>query len=224
MRWSAGRILRPITEPVARLSSYPRGLLVLHEENVKLGQKLGASSRYLYAIHPKTMEHLGRLWRERGKVEINDLELGDNTSVPLTGSDTIGVRLDYPDKRVYYLHSLANSAVRGTNATCAQVAVGADAAMTTLLAERLSPRIYFASDLYGTVYRDVVFGGLHVEHFVFEGGGRPGVGAAGAGDAAGVHARPGVRGGLGRGAAFQRRTSVWQKAGAVISKRAVWTV
>lgn len=160
--------LRPIMEPVARLSSYPRGLLVLHEENVKLGQKLGASSRYLYAIHPKTMEHLGRLWRERGKVEINDLELGDNTSVPLTGSDTIGVRLDYPDKRVYYLHSLANSAVRGTNATCAQVAVGVDAAMTTLLAERLSPRIYFASDLYGTAYREVVFGGLHVEHTVFE--------------------------------------------------------
>jgi hypothetical protein len=68
------------------------------------------------------MEHLDRLWRERGRVEINDLELGDNTFVPLTGSDTIGVCLDYPDKRVYYLHSLANSAVTGTNATCAQVA------------------------------------------------------------------------------------------------------
>jgi hypothetical protein len=160
--------LRPIMEPVARLSSYPRGLLVLHEENVELGQKLGASSRYIYAIHPKTMEHLDRLWRERGRVGINDLELGDNTSVPLTGSDTIGVCLDYPDKRVYYLHSLANNAVIGTNATCAQVAVGVDAALSALLTERLSPRIYFSSDLYGTVYRDAVFSGLHVEHFVFE--------------------------------------------------------
>jgi len=160
--------LRPIMEPVARLSSYPRGLLVLHEENVKLGQKLGASSKYIYALHPKTMEHLHRLWRERGTVAINDLELGDNTSVPLAGSDTIGVCLDYPDQRIYYLHSLANSAVTGTNATCAQVAAGVDAALSTLLAERLAPRIYFASDLYGTAYRDFVFGSLHVEHFVFE--------------------------------------------------------
>jgi len=160
--------LRPIMEPVAPLASYPRGLLVLHEENVELGRKLGASSRYLYAIHPRTMEYLERVWRERGSVEIKDLELGDNTSIPLTGSDTIGVRLDYPDKQVYFLHSMANSAVTGTNATCAQVAVGVDAALSTLLAERLSPRIYFASDLYGTVYRDLVFGGLRVERFVFE--------------------------------------------------------
>lgn len=159
--------LRPIMEPVVPLSSYPRGLVVLHEENVKLGWKLGASSRYVYAIHPRTMEYLARLWRERGRVDIGDLEVGDNTSVPLTGADTIGVRLDYEDKQVYYVHSLANSAVTGTNATCAQVAVGVDAALSALLAGRLAPRLYFASDLYGTVYRDVVFSGLEVEHFVF---------------------------------------------------------
>ena len=160
--------LRPTMEPVVRLASYPRGLLVLHEENLKLGRKLGASSKYIYAIHPRTMDYLDELWRKRGRVEITDLELGDNTSVPLTGSDTIGVCLDYPNKRIYYLHSLANSAVTGTNATCAQVAVGIDAALSTLLAQRLSPRIYFASDLYDTVYRDVVFRSLHVEQFVFE--------------------------------------------------------
>jgi len=159
--------LRPVMEPVFTLESYPRGLVVLHEENVKLGQKLGASSRYIYAIHPWTMEHLERVWRERGRVEINDLELGDNTSVPLTGSDTIGVYLDYPDKRVYYVNSVANGEVTGTNATCAQVAVGVEAALSALLWGGLSPRIYFASDLYDTVYRDVVLSGLRVHHFVF---------------------------------------------------------
>lgn len=160
--------MRRIMEPVLRLGSYPRGFLVLHEENVKLGQKLGASSKYLYAIHPRTMDYLERLWLRYGRVGIEDLEIGDNTLVPLDGSDTIGVCLNHQDKLVYYLHSLANKDVTGTNATCAQVAVGVEAAVTTLLSEPLSPRIYFASDLYDTVYRDVVFRSLRVERFVFE--------------------------------------------------------
>lgn len=160
--------LRAVMEPVLPLAVYPRGLLVLHEENVKLGRKLGASSKYVYAIHPRTMDYLERLWRERGQVTIDDLELGDNTSMPLDGSDTIGLCLDYPDKRIYYLHSLANRDVVGTNATCAQVAVGVEAALTTLLSQEMSPRIYFASDLYETAYTDAVFSSLRVEHFVFE--------------------------------------------------------
>ena len=160
--------LRPIMQPLIELPEYPHGMLVLHEENVKLGAKLGASSRYVYAIHPRTMTYLEQLLRQRGRVEIGDLELGDNTSIPLAGSDTIGVCLRYADRRVYYLNSLANSEVTGTNATCAQVAVGADAALHALFSERLAPRIYFASDLYDTVYSDVVFGALRVEHLVFE--------------------------------------------------------
>ncbi len=160
--------LRSVMEPIIELSSYPRGLLVLHEENVKLGGKLGASSKYLYAVHPTTMEYLEQLWRERGRVDIDDLEIGDNTSVPLQGADTIGVCLEYPDRRIYYLHSLDNSDVVGTNATCAQVAVGVEAALETLLSEPLPPRIYFASDLYDTVYRDVVLKKLRVEHFAWE--------------------------------------------------------
>jgi len=160
--------LRPIMQPLISLPEYPHGMLVLHEENIKLGAILGASSKYIYAIHPRTMKFLEQLFRQRGRVEIGDLELGDNTSIPLAGSDTIGVCMRYADKRVYYLHSLANSEVTGTNATCAQVAVGADAALHALFSERLAPRIYFASDLYDTVYSDVVFGALRVEHFVFE--------------------------------------------------------
>lgn len=167
--------MRSIMEPVVPLSRYPRGLLVLHEENVKLGRKLGASSKYLYAIHPKTMDYLDQLWRKRGWVDISDLELGDNTSVPLSGSDTIGLCLEYPEKRIYYLHSLANSEVVGTNATCAQVAVGVEAALKALRSGHLMPRIYFASDLYETVYTDVIFNSLRVEQFVFDKHSRQGV-------------------------------------------------
>jgi hypothetical protein len=160
--------LRSIMEPLIKLPEYPRGMLVLHEENVKLGTRLGASSRYIYAIHPRTMTFLEQLLLQRGRVGIEDLQIGDNTTIPLTGADTIGVCLRYADKRVYYLNSLANREVTGTNATCAQVAVGADAALHALLSERLAPRIYFATDLYDTAYSDAVFGALRVEHFLFE--------------------------------------------------------
>lgn len=160
--------MREVMEPVLQFRSYPRGFLVLHEENVKLGRKLGASSKYLYAIHPRTMDYLEQLWRVRGRVDIEDLAVGDNTAMPLEGADTIGLCLNYPDKQVYYLHSLDNAEVFGTNATCAQVAVGVEAALTTLLSEQLAPRIYFASDLYDTVYREVVFQRLRVDQSVFE--------------------------------------------------------
>lgn len=157
--------LRPIMEPVYKLPSYPRGLLVLHEENIKLAQQFGSSSKYIYALHPKTMDYLVRRWKERGTVLISDLEVGDNTSTPLTGSDTIGVCLQYPRKRVYYLHSLSNQAVVGTNATCAQVAIGVWAALTTMLSEPLHRRVYFPTDLYNTIYPHVLFSNQRVELF-----------------------------------------------------------
>lgn len=159
--------LRAIMEPVVPLPSYPDGLLVLHEENVKLGLRLGTSSRYVYAIHPRTMTYLIHRWRQRGCLSVGDLEIGDNTSLSLEGSDTIGVCMKYPRRRVYYVHSMANRDVTGTNATCAQVAVGVHAALLTLLREPLSPRLYFPTDLYDTIYRNFIFRHLRVEHYVF---------------------------------------------------------
>lgn len=159
--------LGPIMKPVLPLPSYPRGFLVLHEENLTIGRALGASSKFIYALHPKTMAYITRRWRSRGEVPITDLEVGDNTSIPLKGADTVGVYLDYPRHRVYYLHSMANRDVVGTSATCSQVAVGIFAALFTLLHERLPPRIYFVGDLYDTLYPHVLFCNMRVEQFVF---------------------------------------------------------
>ena len=159
--------LEPIMKPVVSLPSYPRGFLVLHEENLTIGRTLGTSSKFIYAVHPKTMAYITRRWRHRGKVPISDLEIGDNTSIPLKGTDTVGVYLEYPRRRVYYLHSMANRDVVGTSATCSQVAVGIFAALCTLLHERLRPRIYFVGDLYDTLYTHVLFCNMRVEQFVF---------------------------------------------------------
>lgn len=162
----ANRIdLRPIMEPVIKLPEYPHGFLVLHEENIKLAHKFGMSSKYVYALHPRTMDYLVKRWQERSTVLVSDLELGDNTSMPLTGSDTIGVCLQYPRERVYYVHSLSNQAVVGTNATCAQVSIGVWAALLTMLTEPLESRVYFPSDLYDTIYPHVLYSNQRVELF-----------------------------------------------------------
>ncbi len=159
--------LAPYLKPLVPLPSYPKGFLVLHEENLTLGRAFGVSSKFLYAIHPKTMAYLVSRLRERGRLRLRDLALANNTSVPLEGSDTIGVCLEYPRQRVFYLHSLDNGAALGTNATCAQVALGVYAALFTLLGDRLAPRIYFSGDLYDTLYPHVVFDNMRVEHAVF---------------------------------------------------------
>jgi len=159
--------LTPYLKPLVSLPAYPKGFLVLHEENLTLGRRFGVSSKFIYAIHPKTTDYLVRRQRRRGRLRLSDLEVADNTRVPLDGSDTIGVCLEYPRQRVFYLHVLDNGAALGTNATCAQVAVGVYAALFTLLEGRLPPRIHSAGDLYDTVYPHVVFDNMRVEHFVF---------------------------------------------------------
>jgi len=160
--------MRDILRPVLPQRFYPRGMLVSHEENLTLGQTLGVSSKFIYAIHPKTMAYLCRKFRRYGTVKESDLAIGDNTTIPLGGADSIGVYLEYPQHRVYYLHTTENHTVIGTNATCAQVAVGVYSALFTLLRNRLPPRIYFPEDLYETLYPHIVFCNMRVEYFVFE--------------------------------------------------------
>ncbi|OHE79893.1 MAG: hypothetical protein A2107_13955, partial [Verrucomicrobia bacterium GWF2_62_7] len=95
--------MHALLRPVMPLDSYPHGWLVLHEENLTLGQRLGVSSKFIYAIDQRTMAHLTRRWRQRGTLHVSDLEIGDNTVAPLDGTDTVGVCLEYDRRRVYYL-------------------------------------------------------------------------------------------------------------------------
>jgi saccharopine dehydrogenase-like NADP-dependent oxidoreductase len=159
--------MSPILKPALKLPAYPKGFLVLHEENLTLGARWGVSSRFLYALHPATMKHLCRTHRTRGRVREADLVLGDNNTLQLEGADTIGVCLEYPRRRVYYLHSLPNAAVVGTSATCAQVALGVYAALLTLLHDSLPRRLHFVGDLFNSLYRQVIFANMRVERSVF---------------------------------------------------------
>ncbi|MCX7887915.1 MAG: saccharopine dehydrogenase NADP-binding domain-containing protein [Verrucomicrobiae bacterium] len=151
---------------ISGLDHHPKAFLVLHEENLTVGRRFGVPSRFLYALHPRTMRYLVARHRQNGTLRPHDLEQADNVAERLEGSDLVAVCLEYAHQRVYYVNQLPNSAVLGTNATCAQVAVGIFAALFTLLYDQLKPRIYFVEDLYDTLYKRFVFSNLRIERFV----------------------------------------------------------
>ncbi|HJV32553.1 MAG TPA: hypothetical protein VJ694_00850 [Patescibacteria group bacterium] len=159
--------MRPILSPIMRLPSYPEGFQMFHEECSSLSNLYDIPSRFIYAIHPRTMRRMVDLYNRKGRVDERDLTVGDNVEDVLEGSDTIGVRLDYPDKAVYYVNSFPNSNVIGANATYTQVIIGVYAALFTFLEGKVRPGVHFPEDLARTCFTDFVFDNLRVREMVF---------------------------------------------------------
>lgn len=162
------RSMRGILEPIIKLNTYPHGLTVLHEENLSISFKYNIPSKFIYAINPKTMANLIKIYEKKGNVTKKDLELGDNTNEILDGADSIGVILEYSTKKVYYFNTIPNVAVIGTNATYTQVIIGIFAAIFTLLFDNLKPSTYFVEDLFDTHFKYFMFDNMRVQEFVFE--------------------------------------------------------
>ena len=160
--------MKNILEPIIKLKKYPEGLTVLHEENVSMSCKYDIPSKFIYAIFPKTLNNLVKIYEKKGKINKKDLILGDNVSEILDGTDSIGVLLDYPDKKVYYLNSIPNAAIIGTNSTYTQVIVGIFSAIFTLLVDDLEPRIYFTEDLFDKHYKYFMFDNMRVQESIFK--------------------------------------------------------
>lgn len=164
--------LRPVLAPVMPLKKYPEGFRMYHEECSSLSNMYDVPSEFIYAIHPKTMRRLVELYGKKGRIDDRDLLVADNVEHVLDGSDTIGVRLEYPRETVYYMNSFPNAAAIGTNATYTQVAVGVYAGLFTLLDGKLEPGAYFPEDLYGSYFTDFVLDNMRVQEFVFRKDGR----------------------------------------------------
>lgn len=158
--------MKPILSPVLKLDRYPRGYVILHEENVTLANRYDVPSQFVYAVHPRTMAALDRLYHDRRTVREKDLAHGDNVRRPLVGSDFIGVLIEYPDRKVYLTNAMENATISGTNATYSQVIVGIEAAFAALLGG-IEPGIHFTEDLYDTAYRDHLFAHMRVAQHVF---------------------------------------------------------
>jgi hypothetical protein len=162
------RPLRPILSPIMKLDKYPYGFTVLHEENITISRKYNVPSKFIYAINMKTMEKIMRIYKEKKKITEEDLSHGDNSEKILTGSDSIGVMLDYKDKKVYYFNSMPNEAVMGTNATYTQVIMGVFSALFTLMFDNIGKGVHFPEDLYESYFRNYVFDNLRTQEFVFK--------------------------------------------------------
>jgi homospermidine synthase len=160
--------MKSILEPILKLEKYPHGFSVLHEENVSIAQKYDIPSRFIYAVNMKTMENLIKIYESKHKVGEDDLILGDNTNEVLEGSDSIGVILEYPEKRIYYFNTVPNIAVIGTNATYLQVAIGIFAALFSLLFDKLKKGTHFIEDLHNTHFKYYMFDNMRVQEFIFE--------------------------------------------------------
>jgi hypothetical protein len=146
---------------------YPRGFVVPHEECASIAIAYGIPAQFIYAINQDTMDALVDIYKRKGKIEKDDLVLGDNIKHPLEGEDSIGVMLDYWDKQVYYFNSTRNRDQKGTNATCAQVAVGVLAALNTVAKRRLSHGIHFVFELHGTGYGRFVAETMKIRKHIF---------------------------------------------------------
>jgi len=161
------RPMRSILAPIMKLNKYPSGFTVLHEENITLSKRYDVPSKFIYAVNIKTMEKMMRIYREKKKITEEDISHGDNSEKILSGSDNIGVLLDYKDKKVYYFNTMPNEAVMGTNATYTQVIVGVLSAIFTLLFDKVERGINFPEDLYDTYYRNYILDNLRTQEFVF---------------------------------------------------------
>jgi hypothetical protein len=148
------------------LSVYPRGFLLLHEENITLGQQYDVPSRFLFSLEMRTMDYLEEVYDKNNEVPPGTLALGDNRKVLLKGEATVGVCLEYESTREYFFNTTAQGDVPGVSGSCRQVAAGLHAALWTMIEEPLEKRVYFVEDLLGTTCERLMINNLPMQHVV----------------------------------------------------------
>jgi hypothetical protein len=158
--------MEEVLRSIMRLSVYPRGFLLLHEENITLGQEYDVPSRFLFSLKTETMDYLEGVYDKTGKIPPDTLALGDNRKVLLKGEATVGVCLEYESTREYFFNTTAQGAVPGISGSCRQVAAGLHASLRTVIDDPLEKRVYFVEDLLGTTCERLMMANLPVQHVI----------------------------------------------------------
>jgi len=158
--------MEEVLSPIMTLASYPRGFLLLHEENITLGQEYDVPSRFLFSLKSETMDYLEKVYDKNNEVPLDTLALGDNRKVLLKGEATVGVCLEYESTREYFFNTTAQGTVPGVSGSCRQVAAGLYAALRSVLEAPLQRRVYFVEDLLGTTCERLMMETLPVQHLV----------------------------------------------------------
>jgi len=158
--------MRSVLRPIMNIASYPRGFLLLHEENITIAQEYDVSSRFLFAIDLRTMDYLEALYDEAGSVSVDAVTLGDNRKVLLKGAVTIGTLLEYGESKVYFFNTTRHEGHPGFSGSCWQVSAGLHAALFTLLGQPLRIGIHFMEDLFGTLCEKMVAENLPMQEII----------------------------------------------------------
>lgn len=137
----------PYLKHVWQMPHYPTGMVVAHDEIMSLGTRFGVPAQFIYAINQPTLQSLQHTLASNGKLTENDLSLADNTQITITGQDTIGIILRYPDKQVIYSNTMHHANFHGTNATLTQVAIGVLTGLKEMIHGHLSNGINYPEDL-----------------------------------------------------------------------------
>jgi len=162
------RSMKKILSPIWKMGQYPEGMTVLHEENLSVSSKYDIPSKFIYGINQQTLKYLVKIYEDKKNITKKDLRIGDNACEILDGADSIGVILDYPDKKVYYFNSVPNLATIGTNATYTQVIVGIFASIFSLMFSDIKPGANFVEDLWDSYFRYFMFDNMRVQEYVFK--------------------------------------------------------
>jgi saccharopine dehydrogenase-like NADP-dependent oxidoreductase len=162
--------MKDVLSPIMELDEYPRGFLLLHEENITIAQRYDVPSQFRFSIHMKTMDYLEQLFDREGAIPIESMKLGDNRAIPLKGSVTVGVLFEYDDYRKYIFNMASHGEFAGSSGSCWQVAAGLHAALFTLLNDHLDKRVYFTEDLFETSFGGLVERNLPIQEMVIRQG------------------------------------------------------
>ncbi|HEX9911046.1 MAG TPA: hypothetical protein VGA86_09180, partial [Desulfatiglandales bacterium] len=158
--------MEEVLRPIMNLPVYPRGFLLLHEENITLGQEYDVPSRFLFSLKTETMDYLEEVYDKNSEVPLDTLALGDNKKVLLKGEATVGVCLEYENAREYFFNTTAQGAIPEVSGSCRQVAAGLHAALWTVLEDPLAKRVYFVEDLVGTTCERLMIENLPMQKAV----------------------------------------------------------
>ena len=158
--------MEEVLRRIMNLPVYPRGFLLLHEENITLGQKYDVPSRFLFSLKTETMDYLEKVYDRKKEIPLDTLALGDNGKIPLKGEATVGVCLEYENSREYFFNTTPQGDVPGVSGSCRQVAAGLHAAFRTVVEDPLEKRVYFVEDLLGTTCERLMLNNLPMQHVV----------------------------------------------------------
>ena len=158
--------MEEVLRPIMSLPVYPKGFLLLHEENITLGHEYNVPSRFIFSLKTETMDYLEEVYDKNREVPLDTLALGDNKKVLLKGEATVGVCLEYEDAREYFFNTTAQGAILGVSGSCLQVAAGLHAALWTVIEDPLAKRVYFVEDLLGTTCERLMMDNLPMQQVV----------------------------------------------------------